>query len=164
MRRKPRNILAVNPGTRYLGLAIFQEDDLVCWSVKVLEGKWSREKIRDVETILLGHIEHYGVTVLVTKDPHSYRGSRNLTCLSTAIGRLAKKEGLRLRFYSLGSLKDALAHGMKTTKMGIAGTVAARYRFLIPLLEREGRNKHSYFIRMFEATAAGMVEFIRHRH
>ena len=33
MRKKEINILAVNPGTKYLGLAAFQGSDLVYWGV-----------------------------------------------------------------------------------------------------------------------------------
>jgi hypothetical protein len=43
--------------------------------------------------------------------------------------------------------------------MAIAGIVTARYPFLIHELEREKKHKHPYFVRMFEAIAAGIFGF-----
>jgi hypothetical protein len=42
-------------------------------------------------------------------------------------------------------------------KMVIAGVVAIRYPFLARELQNERRHKHPYFVRMFEAVAAGIV-------
>lgn len=157
MPRKEHNILAVNPGTKYLGLAVFQSSDLVYWGVKTLDGEWSRDKIRSTEKILMDLADRYTVTVLVVKKQHSSRSSRSLDCLTAAVGRFARKSSLKVRFYSLDDLKKSLMPGMKANRMDIAGIIAARYRFLIPVLEKERQKKHPYFIRMFEAIAAGMV-------
>ena len=159
MPKKEPNILAVNPGTKYLGLAVFQGTDLVYWAVKVLKGKWSREKIRRAEKILSDLIDQHNVTVMTLKRLHSSRSSRNLNCLVASIERLAKKKGLRLRHYTLSDLKNFLAPDLRVTKLDLAGLVAARYRFLLPHLEGERKHRHLYFLQMFEAIAAG----IRHR-
>jgi hypothetical protein len=157
MRKKEHNILAINPGTKYLGLAVFQGTDLVYWAIKVLKGKWSREKLRRAEKIISDLIEQRDVNVLVLKRLHHSRSSRNLNYLVAAIERLAKKEGLRLRRYALGDLQNFLAPDMKVNKLDMAGLVVARYRFLVPHLEGERKHRHPYFVRMFEAIAAGMV-------
>ena len=39
MTNKPLKILAINPGTRYLGIAVFVGTDLREWAVKVIKGK-----------------------------------------------------------------------------------------------------------------------------
>jgi Holliday junction resolvasome RuvABC endonuclease subunit len=158
-----RNILAINPGTRYVGLAIFEGTDLVYWRTRMLRGRWSKEKIRSVERIIIEHVEHYHVTTIAVKDPYSYKASRNLKYLTSAIVRLAQRRKLKLHLYRLNDLKDALAPGLKVNKTDLAGLVAAQYRFLIPLLEKERKNKHSYLLRMFEAAAAGMAELARAR-
>ncbi len=46
-------------------------------------------------------------------------------------------------------------------KMEIAGLAMARYQFLIHELERERKHRHSYFVRMFEAIAAGILALNR---
>ena len=50
---------------------------------------------------------------------------------------------------------------MKANKMGVAEVVTARYPFLVRELEREKKHKHPYFVRMFEAIAAGIFAFNR---
>jgi Holliday junction resolvasome RuvABC endonuclease subunit len=154
-------ILAVNPGTKYIGLAILQGPDLVYWGIRVLKGKWSETKMRNAETTLQDLIDRYHVSMLVLKKPHASRSSRNLNCLVGAIEKLAKKKRIRLHRYSLGDLKEFLAEGTKVNKMAIAGIVTARYSFLIHELEKEKKHKHPYFVRMFEAIAAGIVTYNR---
>jgi hypothetical protein len=151
------NILAVNPGTKYLGLAVFEGSDLVYWAVKVLKGKWSPVKMRRVEKILSDLIDQHGVTTLTLKRVHSSRNSRNLRYLIASIERLAKKRKLRLRYYGLEDVKDFLAPDLRINKLDMAGLVAARYRFLTPYLDGEWKHKHPYFVRMFEAVAAGLL-------
>jgi len=161
MPRKEINILAVNPGTKYLGLAVFQGSDLVYWGIKVLKGKWSREKMRRAEKILSDLIDQHDITMLTVKRLHSSRSSRNLNCLVTSIERLVKNKGLRLRLYALSDLQKFLAPNMRVNKLDMAGLVAARYRFLIPHLEGERKHRHPYFVRMFEAIAAGILALSR---
>jgi Holliday junction resolvasome RuvABC endonuclease subunit len=157
-------ILAINPGTKYVGIAIFQASDLVYWGIRVLKGKWSQEKMRNIETALQNHITRYHVNLLVLKKLHASRSSKNLNYLVKSIGRLAKKKEIELSFYSLNDVKKFLAVGIKANKMSIAGIVAARYPFLIHELEKEKKHKHPYFVRMFEAIAAGVVTFNRLDH
>ena len=157
-------ILAVNPGTKHLGLAVFEASDLVYWAIRVLKGKWSGKKLADSETVLETLIDHYDVGMLVLKKLDSSRTSGNLDCLVRSIIKLAKKKGIRLCFYTIGDIKKCLAVGMKTNKMVLAGIVTARYPFLAHELEREKRHKHPYFVRMFEAIAAGVVTYNRLKH
>lgn len=64
----------------------------------------------------------------------------------------------------MDDLKKSLAVGMKANKMAISGIVTARYPFLARVLEREKKHKHPYFVRMFEAVAAGIVAYNRLKH
>ncbi|MEI6153509.1 MAG: hypothetical protein WCQ90_05430 [Deltaproteobacteria bacterium] len=164
MKKKEVNILAVNPGTKYVGIAVFRGPDLVYWGTKVLKGKWSKEKMKCVEKTLLNLIDQHSVTMLVLKKLDSSRSSRNLNALVLSIQRCAKKKKLRICSYTLSDLKKFLALGTKINKMEIAGLAVARYQFLIHQLERERKHKHPYFVRMFEAIAAGILAFNRLDH
>jgi hypothetical protein len=157
MPKRGHNILVVNPGTKYLGLAVFEGPDLVYWGIKVLEGRWSKEKLRKTEIIVLDLVEYYTITKIIQKQLNPARSSKNLNRLAIAIEQIAEANEVGHQSYILKELKETLAPGMRTNKMDIAGLVAARYRFLIPLLDKERKKKHPYFIRMFEAIAAGMV-------
>jgi RNase H-fold protein (predicted Holliday junction resolvase) len=161
MKKKEVNILAVNPGTKYVGLAVFHGSDLVYWGIKVLKGKWSKEKMKCVEKTLLNLIDQHSVTTLVIKKVDSSRTSRNLNALVESIEQCVKERKLKVCPYTLSELKKFLALGNRINKMEIAGLAVARYQFLIHQLERERKHKHPYFVRMFEAIAAGILAFNR---
>ena len=159
MFQESSSILAVNPGTKYLGLAVFQNTDLIYWGVKVLKGKWSESKTRNTEIALGDLINRYHVDTIVLKKLHSSRTSKNLNRLVRSIEILAKQKGMRLYRYSLDDIKQSLAGGMKVNKMAVAGIVTAHYPFLAHELKSEKKHKHPYFVRMFEAIAAGILAF-----
>lgn len=153
-------ILAVNPGTKYFGIAVFESEDLVYWGIKVLKGKWCPGKMRSIETALEKLIAQYGVGMLALKKLHPSRSSRHLNCLVKCIERLAKKKRIRIWHYSLSDVKASLGVGV-ANKMALAECVVARYKFLANDLQKERKHKHPYFVRMFEAIAAGILVFNR---
>lgn len=164
MKRKEISILAVNPGTKYLGLAVFQGSDLIYWGTKVLRGKWSINKLRNAEGLLLDIIDRYDIAVLSLKRVHPSRSSTNLRSLITSIEGLAEKRGLTVHRYELGDLRKFFAPGLKANKISILRLALAPYHFLTDHLDREEKHKHPYFIRMFEAIAAGVMAHSRVDH
>jgi hypothetical protein len=161
MFQEVRTILAVNPGTKYLGLAVFQDTDLVYWGVKVRKGKWSKQKAQNTEKTLLALIDRYRVNTLVLKNLHPSRSSKNLDQLVGSIKNLAKTNDIRLHLCSLDDIKKGMAVKGRINKMAIAEIVTARYLFLVHELESERKHRNPYFVRMFEAVAAGITTFIR---
>lgn len=152
-------ILAVNPGTKYIGLAVFQVPDLAYWGVRVLKGKWSEKKLKSAEATLMNLINHYHVDTLVLKKFDSFRSSPNLDCLIQSVKNLARKRKIGIHAYSVADLKKSFVTGTRANKMTIAALAIARYPFLSSELEREKKRKHPYSLRMFEAVVAGMVAY-----
>jgi Holliday junction resolvasome RuvABC endonuclease subunit len=157
MPRKEINILAVNPGTKYVGLAVFQGPDLTYWGIKVFKGKWSKKKMDKIKSTLLNLIGRYGITRIVLKKVNHSRSSGNLNQLVGAIEKLSKKKRLKVSLYLLGDIKKVIANDGKINKMDIAEFIVAQYPFLSYQLESERKNKHLYFVRMFEAIVAGII-------
>jgi len=157
MIRKPIKILALNPGTRYLGIAIFRGTELRDWRVKVAGGKFSKEKVKKIKSIILNLINKYEPDVLSIKKLNPCRSSSNLKRLSSKIKNLARKKGLRVYQYSIGDLKAFFSPKNKINKKNIADIVTRDYPALCHELGKEKTNKNSYYIRMFEAVALGLV-------
>lgn len=164
MLQEPITILAINPGTKYLGIAVFQAQDLVYWGVKVLKGKWSEKKRRIAERAIQDLIGYYHVNMLIVKRLHLSRSSRNLDFLVALIKTIAKEKGLKLCLYSLDDIKKELAAERRINKMIIAEMMVVRYPFLVHEFEKEKKHKHPYFVRMFEAIAAGILAFNKLDH
>ncbi len=154
---KPIKILGVNPGTRYLGIAIFSGAELRDWRVNVVKGKWSKEKVKKVKGIVLSLIDKHEPSVLSIKKLNPCRSSSNLTRLSTKIKNLSRRKGLRVYQYSIGDLKTYFSPQNKINKKRMAEIVTRDYPDLCHELGKEKGNKNSYHIRMFEAVALGLV-------
>jgi len=156
MPKRPLKIIGINPGSKYLAVAIFQGSDLRYWGIKVLKGKWSKDKIERAKEIISDFIARYDPNVLAIKKLHSSRSSKNLNRLVAKIKELSKRNGLRVYEYSVKELEKFISPEERINKKRMAELVASEYPFLFPLLEKEKRNKNPYAIRMFEAIALGI--------
>ena len=95
MHKKTLRIIGINPGTRYMGIAVFCGPELRDWQVKNMEGRWSKDKITKVITILSSLIDSYEVNVLAIKKLNPSRSSRHLDQLADRIERLSKMRKMR---------------------------------------------------------------------
>jgi Holliday junction resolvasome RuvABC endonuclease subunit len=157
MHKEPLRILAVNPGTRYLGVAIFRGPEILDWGVKVVGGKTPAEKRKAARLILLELIDQYYPDALAVKRLHP---SRSSPCLNELVGQmkiLSRRRGLKIYQYSIQEVKDSLAVGNKTNRRKLATLLAAMYPALIYDLQQESQNRNPYRMRMFEAVALAIV-------
>jgi RNase H-fold protein (predicted Holliday junction resolvase) len=159
MPRTPLKILAINPGTRYLGIALLEEGELLDWEVKVVKGKWSKRKQEKVISIVSELIEQFRPEAVAMKKLHPSRASRNLTRLVDRIVGLVRKKNLKLCCYSIGELESFFSPHEKTNRHKLGDLVASAYPVLCHELEKERSLKNPYRIRMFEAVALAAVCF-----
>lgn len=156
MPKKPLRIIGINPGSKYLALAVFQGSDLRYWGIRVLKGKWSKEKIEKAKEILADLINRHELNVLAVKKLHGSRSSKNLNLFTAKLREFSKIKGLRVHEYSIKDLEKFFSPEEKINKKQLAELVAAEYPFLSQVLAKEKRNRNPYAIRMFEAIALGL--------
>lgn len=164
MVKKPLTILAINPGSKYLGIAVFEGPELRDWCIKAIKGKWSKAKFKKVETILSDLMMQYEPNVLAIKKLHPSRTSKKLNRLVAHVKAFCQKKGLKIYQYSLEELENFLSPGERINKNQLAEAVASHYPFLFHELAKEQNHKNPYLIRMFEAIALGTVCFSRLDH
>ena len=155
-------ILALNPGTRYLGVAFFSGPELRDWGVKVFKGKFSQEKLSKILSWILRVVRDYQAEILALKALHPSRASQGLKDLVKSIRELAKREKLKLYQYSIEELKTSFLKGKgekakRGNKRELARTIASFYPHLFLELEKERKNKNPYHLKMFEAVALGTL-------
>lgn len=173
----PIKILGVNQGTRYLGIAFFQGYELRDWGVKVIEGKWSKEKMEKAIMIVSSLIEQYQPDALAIKRLHISRSSPSLNILVERIKELAKIKGLTVYQYSIKELEAffseedlsacnggsrsnrAKPQAERINKKKLAEIITKEYPALLQELEKEKSHRNPYHIRMFEAVALGKICF-----
>ena len=157
MPKKILKILAINPGTRYLGIAVFEGPELLDWRVKVIKGKWSKDKQQKTLVIIRTLIERYQPDILAIKKLHRSRSSDNLNQLVSRIKQHSKRKGLKVYQYSIKELEAFFFGEAKANKNKLAEVLASKYSFLVHEFNKEKSNKNSYHIRVFEAVALGAV-------
>ena len=148
-------VLAVNPGTKYLGIAVFRGLELQDWRVKNLNGKWSKEKLKKTLTIISTWVERYGPGLVAIKRLHPSRSSRSLNSLHTQIQRLCLKKKIKLIQYTIKQLETVFCHEERKNKRNLAEALTALYPELTGELSIEKRRRNPYHMRMFEAVALG---------
>jgi hypothetical protein len=157
MPKQPTTILAVNPGSRYVGFAAFRGPDLLDWGVRVIRATTPRGTAKIAGSILSEAIERFHPDMLAIKALHPSRSSPALDHLADSITELARRRRIQVHPYSIGQLKIALLSETKGNKRGLAERVVALYPVLAHDFERETSNVNPYHIRMFEAVALGIV-------
>jgi len=157
MPKKIIKILAINPGTRYLGIAVFEGPELLDWRVKVIKGKWSKGKQQKTLAVARFFMDQYEPDILAIKKLHRSRSSANLNLLVSRIKQLSKRKGLRIHQYSIKDVESFFFPGVKSNKNKLAETITLKYPFLLHEFKKEKSNKNSYHIRVFEAVALGAV-------
>jgi Holliday junction resolvasome RuvABC endonuclease subunit len=153
MNRKPLRIIGINPGTRYLGIAVLDGSELLDWRIKALEGKWSEEKIKKVTEILSELFDQYEPNVLVIKKLHPSRRTENLLRLTNKIKDFVRQKKMKVFKYSIKEIEKLLIEGEKLNKRNLIEAMVKLYPMLHHDLKIEQSHKNRYHVRMFEAVA-----------
>jgi Holliday junction resolvasome RuvABC endonuclease subunit len=157
MHKKPVTILGINPGTRYVAVALFRNAELRDWFMKVFKGKWSEKKMKKILTAVTYLLSHYGVTALAVKKLHPSRTSRRLDSLVASVKSLAKQKHLKVREYTIDQMEQSFNMNGRANKKKMVEQVMSEYPVLFNEFEKEKCRKNPYYTRLFEAVALGSV-------
>jgi Holliday junction resolvasome RuvABC endonuclease subunit len=157
MLKKPLKIIGINPGTRYLGIAVFQGSELMDWRIKILKGEWSKEKMKRATEIISDFVERYEPGVLAIKKLHPSRRSQNLARLVTRIKEISKRKGIKVYQYSIKDLEEFFIQDDKLNKKNLAEAIVSENPALFHELKKEKSHKNPYHIRAIEAVALASI-------
>lgn len=150
-------ILAINPGTRYMGFAVFYGPELRDWGTKVVKGKWSAKKKEKLVNIVQTLIDRHQPDAIAIKKLHPSRSSKQLDSFVSAIKRYAEDAGLPVCEFPIKYLEFYFSPRTPINKMQLAGLLAEKYPDLFYEFNRESMNGNKYYIWMFEAVSIGVV-------
>lgn len=153
-----------------MGIAIFNGAELRDWSVKVIKGEWSHEKMDKIRDIVSGLIERYQPDVLAIKKLNQARSSENLDKLVEELKNLAADKNLPIFEYPIKYVEAFLSPTKKINRLKLAALMAERYSDLFAEWNKENKKKekkekdqearwNSYYLRMFEAVFVAYVCF-----
>lgn len=154
----PQRILAVDPGMQYLGVAIFEDEELIRYGVKTFHGSKALGECRqEVQRYLTELLRVYKPTVLAVEEPFYAQSllSHNLARLTQEIKTWGKWHGLRVQSFVPPAVKAYFCRDQKT-KQSLAEAMVERYPFLaryMTLLPWRRR----YWFHVFDAVALGLM-------
>jgi len=156
MRNSQPRILAINPGTRYIGMAVLQGSELLDWGVKTTAGRWSERKMERIKSMVSRLIDHFHPDLLSIKQLHASRSSPNLGELRKELLELARQRGLHICGHSIQEIEAFYGSGERMNKRKLAELICSPHPALLRLLRREKKSNGSYHMRMFEAVALAL--------
>ena len=154
-----KTILAIDPGTRYCGIAVFKGEKIITSMVKVLSVNGSSKKrLEEVGKVFSALIENYAPEVLIIEKPLSFwtEQSRFLEAVIEEIKRLAIKEKVKVYEFSPLAVRKTICENDRATKKDVAELASSIYPELKNRLNQDRRSKELYWGHMFDAVGLGV--------
>lgn len=156
-------ILSISTNTRLLGLAIITEQGLQDFSIRLYKAPWSPRKANLMITGLEPCVRQYcPKTVILSIPPLHYQTKewqmfKNLLCNHFAA------RGIAVQLCEHTKLHALCTPDVRPTKDALMQSMALAYPQLRRLYKRELRNKHRYYIKLFEAVGAAHLAMHVHK-
>lgn len=156
--KTPTQILALRPGKRKMGVAVFDGQDLLYWGVAGF--RQSGEDLFDaVERRVERLAQTYQSEVIALEKPSPLRlaASWSLSGITNRISEAADRSNLPLRAYDRGTVRDELCGSAWASRRELSDRIIELYPHLERYLDCSSEWKKSYWLAMFAAVAVGVV-------
>src|SRR5436309_7802211 len=162
---RPVRILAVDPGTRYMGVAFLVGPELIRADVEHGRepGMATKEIPKKAQVVLRRWIEHYEPDVIAVEQAFfaQSKRSRHLQRITQAITIVAKAKCLPVQLYPPTIVRRLICKQGRPTRLAVARVIATEYfPWLQPYYDKEAKKswwrKH-YWTHLFDAIAVGLA-------
>jgi Holliday junction resolvasome RuvABC endonuclease subunit len=150
-------ILGISPGTRSFGIGVLDGGELIEWQVKTFKGRWSKEKMKGIVSMLEEICIHFRISQIAIKEVSPLRSMKNVRMLTSQIIAMAEKKGIKIFRFTLNDLKRSAGLHGRETRDKVMEFVALKYPVLKKEYLKERNNLNPYYLRMFEAIAAARL-------
>ena len=163
---RPAQVLAIDPGTREMGLAILEGSSLVYHQVANLKKHRPASELLFATRVTLSKLlESYRITtVVLEKVPKRLPLSFSLLVdQARGIKQWARSRRIPLVEIAAQTVRAHLVANGRATKKETAKIVVSRYPGLKILLTQDYKYKEKYWQNMFDAVALGITYQEQHR-
>jgi len=153
-------LLAIDPGTRELGVAIFEEGQLLVYQVVNLKRRRPVSALlRTTQRLLERWVELYRINQIVLEFVPPLRPAplRLLVAQVRMIRRWAKQHTLPLVEFAAQTVRKHLVQNSRATKRETAKVVVHRFPELGIYLNQTYKSKDAYWQNLFDAVALGLT-------
>lgn len=157
---RKRNILAIDPGLREMGMAHFEGKDLVDYGVKSLRRTGNQERRPHMFVEIVARLLREKQPDAVAIEQNDFDHIRQNQQLMTAIRRVHQVViGAYVPLYAFApsTIRKAVTGDGTASKFIVAKVICAAHPFLKPYLHREPGWRQRYYFNMFDAIACGLA-------
>lgn len=163
-KKRPIRILAIDPGTREMGVAVLKGNSLIYYGVKVLrQGKLPHRVLRHGSKIVEKLIDDYEPQVIALEKTF-YAGSKRSSILHVfckEIKAIAKERGIKVFEYPPTMVRKTVCGDGRATKRETARVIANHFpelkQNLVEAKWYSERQRERYWLNMFDAVAVGLA-------
>lgn len=153
-------MLAIDPGTRHMGVAILDSGTLIYHGVETIpKGHSPHETLKAGRKTVLRFINDFKPDILSIEKTFfaNNRNSALLNVFADEIRAVGKRKGVMVRTFAPSAVKKAVSGNGWAKKDEVARAVVARYPELKPYLGQDRKWKSRYHSNRFDAVAVGMM-------
>jgi Holliday junction resolvasome RuvABC endonuclease subunit len=159
MPTKPPTILAIDPGTKEIGVAVLSGPELCYYAVKTIKCRRPpRAMLAEISTCVINLIEDYRPQTLAIEKTFLIQKSAALLNVAAAeMKQMARGRGLALYEYAPVEVRRLICQSEKATKRETALRIARQFPELARHLNQMTRWGELYWANMFDAVAVGIA-------
>ncbi len=164
MTSKKERILAIDPGTRHMGVALLEDGRLIYRDVKVIKKqKTPHETLGECRKVVLRLVHDLKPHVVVVEKTFfaNNRNSALLNVLYDDIKAIARRKGLKVVYYAPSTVKKFICGHGRASKFQVATVMVARFPELKVFLTQDRAWKELFHQNMFDAVALGVTAMSR---
>lgn len=160
MSQNHSRILAIDPGTRLMGVAILEDGQLLYHGVKIIKkGVSPNDNLQYARRIILGLIKDFEPHILAVEKAF-FANNRNASLLNVLVDEIkaiARRKRLKLVAYSPSAVKKFTCGKGTATKKDVSRVVVSKYPELKVYLTQDTAYKERFHQNMFDAVGLGMM-------
>jgi hypothetical protein len=153
--------LGLSFSTRMLGIAVFKENTLVDYFLKLHKAKWSVEKLELILASLASCLEHYAIGDIVILMPEMHCQTDDFIKLLVAIKSFFEEYNLPTLVYEVTEVYREFGSPVKRTRNSLMRRLVVLYPELERYYAKELMNKNKYYVKLFEAVAVGAHHWLQ---
>ena len=159
----PRNnskILAIDPGTREMGVAFLDGGKLIYHGVKVISDRKSpHERLREGRKVVLRLIRDFRPQILVFEKAFfsMNRSASLLNVFADEIKTIGRRKGLKVLSYAPTTVRKFICGNGRATKKEVSRVIVSKYPELKVYLTQDRAWKEKHHQNMFDAVSLGLM-------
>jgi crossover junction endodeoxyribonuclease RuvC len=164
MSKNNSKILAIDPGTKEMGIAFLENEKLIYYGVKAIKrGRSPHENLKEARKVVLRLVKDFRPQVIAVEKTF-FANNRNASLLNVLVDEIkaiARRKKLKLLTYAPSTVKKHICGNGRASKKEVAKVVVSRYPELKVYLTQDRAWKERYHQNMFDAVALGMMAVVK---